>query len=102
METKTYAPDQLMAMAVEGRFTKRELAERLAIQHRRPFLDACAHIEKQFTEECAAKKSGPCLDSGCSAQGEICLQPLLHAGSAYQRACAEAWLPIFQDANNRA
>ena len=102
METHTYTPDQVMAAAVEGRFTKSELAQYLAIERRPPFLDACAHIEKGFTEECAAKQSGPCLESGCSAAGEICLQPLLHAGSAYQKACAEVWLPIFRDAKNRA
>ena len=47
METKTYTPEQTMAMAAEGRFTKAELAELLAIEQRRPFLAACAHIESQ-------------------------------------------------------
>lgn len=100
METKTYTPDQLMALAAEGRFTKAELAELLAVERRRPFLDACARIELQFTEECAARGE-PCLESGCSADGEICLQPLLHAGSAYFKACAAAWLPVFRDPKNR-
>jgi hypothetical protein len=101
MDTNAHAPDQLIARAAEGRFTKDELAGFLAIESRPPFLDACARIERQFTEECAAKND-PCLESGCSAQGEICLQPLLHAGSAYFKACAAAWLPIFQDPKNRA
>ena len=102
METKTYPPDELMALALQGRFTKSELAAYLAIERRPPFLAACAHIEQQFTEACGTTASGPCLESGCSAEGEICLQPLLHAGSAYHRACAEEWLPIFRDAKNRA
>jgi hypothetical protein len=101
VETKTYAPEQVMAMASEGRFTKAELAEFLAIEQRRPYLAACALIEKHYTDDCAAKGE-PCLESGCSAEGEICLQPLLHAGSAYHKACAAAWLPIFRDPKNRA
>lgn len=101
MDTKTHTPDQLMALAADGRFTKDELAGLLAIENRRAFLDACADIEKQFTEDCATK-NGPCLESGCSVQGEICLQPLLHAGSAYYRACAAAWLPIFREPKNRS
>ena len=91
-----------MAQAVEGRFTKSELAGLLAIERRQPFLDACAAIERQFTVECGEGTKEPCLESGCSAAGEICLQPLLHAGSAYYKACAGAWLPIYRDAKNRA
>jgi hypothetical protein len=101
MDTKTQTPDVVIAMAAEGRFTKAELAEFLATERRRSFLAACAKIEKHYTEECAAKGE-PCLESGCSLEGEICLQPLLHAGSAYHKACAAAWLPIFKDPNNRA
>jgi hypothetical protein len=100
-KTTTYSPDQLIAMAAEGRFTKHELADFLAIDQQRPFLEACARVEKQFTEECPIQ-GGPCLESGCSAEGEICLQPLLHAGSAYYKACAAVWLPIFRTPGNRA
>lgn len=100
MDTRTRTPDQLMTDAAEGRFTKDELAGFLSIDNRRPFLDACAHVERKFTEECTARNE-PCLESGCSAEGEICLQPLLHAGSAYYKACAAAWLPIFSEPKNR-
>ena len=99
MNTNTQTPDQLMAQAAEGRFTKDELASLLAIDRRHAFLDACALVEKHFTEDCG--KNEPCLEAGCSAAGEICLQPLLHAGSAYYKACAAAWLPIFRDPKNR-
>ena len=101
MDTKTHTPDELMALAAEGRFTKGELAAFLTAESRPPFLEACAHIEKEYTEACTAKNE-PCLESGCSAEGETCLQPLLHAGSAYHKACAGAWLPIFRDAKNRS
>jgi hypothetical protein len=101
METDTLRPDQIMMLAEEGRLSKRELADLLAIDQRHAFLDACAEIEKGYTEKCAAKNE-PCLESGCSAVGEICLQPLLHAGSSYHKACAAAWLPIFSDPKKRA
>jgi hypothetical protein len=102
MNTKAQTPAQLMATAAEGLLTKAELAELLAVGHRQPFLDACAHIEKTYTEDCPAKNHGPCLEAGCSAEGEICLQPLLHAGSEYHKSCAVAWLPIFREPANRA
>ena len=101
METKMQTPEQLMADAAEGRFTKDELAAFLTIANQRPFLDACARVEKKFTEDCTAKPDR-CLEAGCAAEGEICLQPLLHAGSAYSKACAAAWLPIFRESKNRA
>lgn len=100
MNTKMQTPDRLMALAAEGRFTKQELADFLAIGHRPSFLDACAGVERKFTEDCA--KNEPCLEEGCSAKGEICLQPLLHAGSTYYKACASLWLPIFREPGNRA
>jgi len=100
MGTHTHTPDELMNLAGEGRFTKDELAGFLAIESRRPFLDACGHIERTFTENCAQHE--PCMEAGCSAAGEICLQPLLHAGSAYYKACAAAWLPVFREPKNRA
>ena len=91
-----------MADAAEGRFTKAELAAFLVIDQRPAFLETCARIEKTYTEDCAIKNHGPCLEAGCSAEGEICLQPLLHAGSAYRKSCAAAWLPIFREPANRA
>jgi hypothetical protein len=100
MGTETQTAEQLMALAGEGRLTKQELADLLAIDRRHAFLDACAAIEKGYTEECGSKDT--CLEAGCSVNGEICLQPLLHAGSSYHKACAAAWLPIFRDPKNRA
>ncbi len=101
MDAKTQTAERLMAQAAEGRLTKDEMAAFLAIERRRPFLDACADVERQFTEDCTLP-NGPCLESGCAAKGEVCLQPLLHAGSAYYKACAAAWLPIFREPKNRA
>ena len=95
METLSRTPDQLMTLAADGRLSKPELAGLLALESRQAFLDACARIEMQFTEECAAKKD-PCLGSSCSCEGEICLQPLQHAESAYHKACAALWLPLYR------
>jgi hypothetical protein len=102
MDTRALTPDQLMADAAEGLFTKAELAGFLALGHRQSFLDACAQIEKTYTKDCPEKNHGPCLEAGCAAEGEICLQPLLHAGSEFHKACAVAWLPIFREPGNRA
>ena len=95
METLSRTPDQLMALAADGRLSKPELAGFLALADRSVFLDACARIEMRFTEECAAKKD-PCLGPSCSCEGEICLQPLQHAESAYHKACAAVWLPLYR------
>jgi hypothetical protein len=95
METLLRTPDQLMALAADGRLSKPELAGFLALENRQAFLDACAGIEMRFTEECAAKKD-PCLGPSCSCEGEICLQPLQHAESAYHKACAAVWLPLYR------
>ena len=102
MDSHKLTPEQWIARAAEGRFTKQELAASLAIERRQQFLDACAAIERQFTVDCGEGTKEPCLESGCSAAGEICLQPLLHAGSGYHKACAAAWLPLYRDENNRA
>ena len=72
----------------------------LTPEPRRQFLDACAAIEKNYTDQCAAAKD-PCLESGCSAEGEICLQPLLRAGTEYHKACAAEWAKLFADHANR-
>jgi len=101
MDAKARTPEQLMAQAAEGRFTKDEMAAFLAVERRRAFLDACADVERKFTEDCTLTNE-PCLESGCAAKGEACLQPLLHAGSAYYKACAAVWLPVFREPKNRA
>jgi hypothetical protein len=93
-------PEGVMAAASEGRLTKHALATFLAAQPRRVFLNACAAIEKKYTDDCAAKD--PCLESGCSMEGEVCLQPLLKAGTAYHKACAAEWVKLFAHRGNRA
>jgi hypothetical protein len=95
MDTLSHTPDQWMTLAADGRLSKAELAVLLAPEERQAFLDACAQIERRFTEECTAKND-PCLESGCSCEGEVCLQPLQHAEPAYHKACAAAWLPLYR------
>ncbi len=92
--------EQLMAYAAEGRLTKHALSTLLTPEPRRQFLDACAKIEEQYTVECAAA-GDPCLASGCSSEGEICLQPLLAVGSAYHKACGAQWNKLFALPGNR-
>ena len=81
-----------MKLAAQGHLPKSALAELLDIEHRHAYLDACAFIEKKYTEECAT--NDPCLESGCPVGGEICLQPLLRAGIEYHRACAAEWIKL--------
>ena len=93
-------PDQVMACAIEGRLTKHALASLLSPESRRGFLDACGVIEKSYTDTCAAAND-PCLESGCSCEGGICLQPLLRASTEYQRRCGTEWVKLFAEGRNR-
>ncbi len=88
-------PQGLMAFAAEGHLTKTELAELLAPERRAAYLRRCAVIEKTFTEACTAQDD-PCLESGCSLEGEVCLQPLLNAEPEYLKACAAEWMRMMQ------
>jgi len=94
-------PERLMRFAAEGLLTKHALATLLTEQPRHVFLDACAVIEKQYTAECAAAKE-PCLESGCSMEGEACLEPLLRANTEFHKACAAEWIKFFAQPVNRA
>ena len=98
--TNQLETEPLLKYAEEGRLTKHALATMLTPEARQRFLDACAAIEKNYTDECAAAKD-PCLESGCSAEGEICLQPLLRAGTEYHKACAAEWATLFSKPENR-
>ena len=92
--------EALVKVAEQGRLPKSVLVKLLDIEHRHAFLDVCAVIEKKYTEDCTAMND-PCLESGCAAEGEICLQPLLRAGIEYHRACAAEWIKLFADPRNR-
>jgi hypothetical protein len=100
MDETLETPEHLMAMAAEGRLTKHTLATRLTEEPRQKFLAACAAIEQKFTDACAVKD--PCLDAGCSMDHEVCLQPLLRAGTEYHKACAAEWVKLFAKRENRA
>jgi len=94
------APEEVIAIAANGSLSKHSLATLLTARARRPFFDACGRIESTYTEACRAK-GDPCLASGCSAEGERCLQPLLAAGTDYHKACGAEWAKLFADAANR-
>ena len=93
-------PERVMDLATQGRLSKHTLATFLAIQARQAFLEACAAIEKKYTERCAAAND-PCLESGCSMDGEACLEPLARSGTEYQKACAAEWVKLFANRENR-
>jgi hypothetical protein len=93
-------PQQVISYALEGRLPKPALASLLTARARRPFYEACGAIELKYTEACRAQ-GDPCLESGCSAEGERCLQPILAAGRDYDKACGAAWAQLFVDAANR-
>jgi len=63
-------PDRLMAFAEARQLPKGALVNLLVGDERQAYLDACAVIEKKFTDDCIATKD-PCLESGCAAEGEI-------------------------------
>ena len=95
--------ERLMQFAADGHLSKDVLVNLLDLESRQPYLDACAVIEKKYTEECAAEND-PCLESGCSidqAAGEICLQPLVRAEIEYHKACADEWIKLFRRPRNR-
>jgi hypothetical protein len=101
MSVETFVtPEAMMARAVDGRFTKHALASLLAPEARRQFQDACGRIELGYTEACRAL-GDPCLASGCSAEGERCLEPLLRAGTEYHKACGAEWVRLFAAPANR-
>jgi hypothetical protein len=92
-------PEDVIRYAVEGRLSKHALASLLTAQARRPFSDACASIQLKYTTDCALTDT--CLEAGCSAEGERCLQPLLRAGTDYHKACGTEWAKLFADDVNR-
>ena len=94
-------PERLMTLAAMGRLTKHTLATLLVGQPRQEFLHACTAIEKKYTVDCGTGKD-PCLEAGCSMDGEVCLEPLLRAGAEYHKACGGEWVKLFANHANRA
>lgn len=96
----TESAESLMQDAVAGRLPKQALASLLVPESRDRFLAACAEIEKRITHACATSGQ-PCLESGCSCDGEACLEPLLRAGSEYLSTCGAEWAKLFAIERNR-
>jgi hypothetical protein len=93
-------PERLMKWAEAGYVPKPVLVNLLTAEKRQTFLEACAVIEKKYTDDCAAKQD-PCLASGCAAEGETCLEPLLRNEAGYLKACAGEWIKLFRTPANR-
>jgi hypothetical protein len=100
LKPRVGSPDQIMKFAEEGALPKQTLLNLLASDQRRTYLDACAAIERNYTERCAPA-NGACLESGCALEGEICLQPLLRSADEYRKACAAEWIRLFLNPRNR-
>lgn len=94
MSTNNSAAD-LMGLAADGMLDKDVLAQLLPPEPRDAFLAGCAQIERDFTHACAAHGEF-CLASGCALEGEACLNALLNAAPAYNKACGHIWLPLFR------
>jgi hypothetical protein len=94
------SPEKLMTFAITGSLPKESLTNLLASDRRASYRDACVAIQKTYTDQCAPT-NGPCLESGCALEGEVCLQPLLRAGTAPRKAYAAEWVKLFSDARNR-
>jgi hypothetical protein len=93
--------ERLTQLAANGHLSKDTLTQLLAPEQRKAYEDACGEIEKTYTHECQAS-GDPCLESGCSiCEGEVCLQPLMHAGVEYQKKCAAEWTRFFANPQNR-
>jgi len=92
--------DQTMAHAIGGRLAKEALARMLNPSSRQAFLAACARIERRYTEACTSAND-PCLESGCSCEDEVCLQPLVRADAEIRRAYGAEWATLFADPDNR-
>jgi hypothetical protein len=86
--------DDILERARAGMMTKAAMTELLPADRRPAFLAACADIERRYTKACT-ETHDPCLESGCALDGDICLQPLVRAGSEYHEACAAEWLKLF-------
>jgi hypothetical protein len=94
------SPERLEKLARDGYLSKEAMARLLVPGARKSFLELCAAIELRYTEACTAS-GDPCLESGCSLEGERCLEPLRRAGVDYNQACAVPWLALFADPHNR-
>jgi hypothetical protein len=100
LDERLGTPEKLMQFARDGGLAKHSLTRLLARDRQASYLDACAAIERTWTEQCPPA-SGPCLESGCALEGQICLQPLLRAATRYRQVCGAEWASIFSNPLNR-
>lgn len=80
----------LVIRALAGEASKEELANALPADKKKPFLDACALIERAYTSRCG--NCEPCLAGGCGMENEeACLNACLKEGPNYYAAIVEVW-----------
>jgi hypothetical protein len=101
MTIDSLAPAEIVvSYALEGRVPKQVLTRLLTPPARRAFGDACGAIEAKYTDACGSKGE-TCLEGGCAAAGERCLQSIIDAGDDYDVACTTEWAKLFADPANR-
>ena len=98
--TNEYSSAQLMSFAERGMLEKVDMAALLPEELRAAFRAACADVEREITRACAANGDF-CLPTG-ALEGEACLNALLNASPAYNKACGELWLPLFRSLKHAA
>jgi hypothetical protein len=101
VQSPLVSPDRVIELAGAGRIAKGELAELRNAHARAAFVNACAAIERSYTEACTAQHD-PCLEGGCALEGEICLAPLERSHPEYERACGAAFVELYLNPSNRA
>jgi hypothetical protein len=99
--TTQYSSSQQISFAERGMLDKLAMADLLPEEPRAAFLAACGDVERAFTRACAAQGDF-CLPAGCALEGEACLNALLNASPAYNKACGELWLPLFRSLKHAA
>ena len=86
---------KIVDRALDGKMSKKELAELLKPEKRKLFLETCASIEIAFTKNCRESGGDTCLPDGCAMDdGEACLNPILGDGSNYWRTVTHVWMEL--------
>jgi hypothetical protein len=93
-------PGLVMDAARLGRFSKGVLMELLEPSARAAYEQACATIERRYTESCGTS-GDTCLADGCASEGERCLEPLLRSAAEYQKECGAEWVRLFSAPEHR-
>lgn len=95
-------PEKLMDFAIKSNLDKATLASLLEPRIRKHFLNTCAVLEKEATDNCGAG-GNTCLEDGCAFEGtdETCLNAVLLSEGKCLRECVNVWANKFRYPENR-